>query len=141
MIVIEVTKDFHSGHLHGLSIPAYLENEKLVIGFNGEYKHKKFIFNYRAEDIKFFCNHQYKDEDKNIPHYIFNKVPYGLFELSSHEEPDKLLYTVLVPCPEGTFFCQCEKCGTNFIIELTDSLYYRKNNIEIPTIRCKDCMF
>ena len=146
MIIIEVTHDRYFGKEFGdtglqcINIPAYLENNKLIIGHHGESElcFPYYIPNYNAEDFEFFCNHKYRRAKESNPHYIYKGNVYELMGATDNKK--NILCTFLTPCRKGTFLCKCKDCGENFVIDCYESPYYYVKELSMPTVRCKNCI-
>ena len=51
----------------------------------------------------------------------------------------KHLYTVMRPCPPNTKFCECEDCGSRFVLNGHQCQFYEEKGWKIPTYRCPHC--
>jgi len=139
MIIVEVTHDSYFGKGMGdtgvQSTELYTsvdDSGKLVVGYNS------LMLGAKGEDFEFFCNHQYRGSDIITPQFLFKGIPFELLRVVDSNK--KLLSTYLYPCRVGTYFCKCEDCGENFVIDCYKSSFYLANDLTVPTVRCKKCI-
>lgn len=127
-------------------IPAYMENGTLVLGHNGvsldyidSYDTPE---NYNVEDFEYFVGHTYKGTILPRPHFLYKgKIPYELMNVVSGDyRSRKLLYTYLTPCRTETYFCRCNDCGKNFVVDCYEVPFFKSKGLIIPTVRCKECI-
>ena len=128
------------------NIPAYMENGVLVLGHNGvSLDHSKYYDipeNHNVNDFKYFADHIYRGSTQSNPHFLYKgKIPYELMKVfSGNYYSRKLLYTYLTPCREETYFCKCNDCGKNFIIDCYEVPFFKSKGLIVPTVRCKGCI-
>lgn len=127
-------------------IPAFIKNGILVLGDNGcsltNGTYLDVPENYKVDDFEYFADHTYRGNSLPIPHYLYKgKIPYELMEvLSGDYRSRKILYTYLTPCREETYFCKCNDCGRNYVIDCYEVSFFKGNNLTLPTVRCKSCI-
>lgn len=122
-------------------IPAFILNGVLIIGHNGDSAKYPSSFSpiwYDSEDFKYFCDHRYQGADMAMPQFLYKgKIPYELMRVTNGYNT---LYTFLTPCRDNTYFCKCNDCGTNFVIDCYQSSFFTSKNLTVPTIRCPQCI-
>lgn len=121
--------------------PASIQNGVLLIGHNGDSARGAVLFSsvwYDSKDFEFFCNHRYQGAAMETPQFLYKgKIPY---ELRRVRRGYFTLYTFLTPVREGTYFCRCNDCGANFVIDYEQSSFFTYKNLTVPTIRCPECI-
>lgn len=124
-------------------MPAYIQNGILVLGHNGNSEGSSLFRNsvwYDDKDFEYFCDHRHRGSDMARPHFLYKgKIPYELMRVFSGYGRT-VLFTYLKPCGADTYFCKCDDCGKNFIIDYYESNYFKARNLVLPTVRCKSCI-
>lgn len=145
MIIAKVGRDDRLSSIYK-DIPAYMGNGILVLGHNGvSLDHSKYYDipeNYNAKDFEYFVDHTYRGSTLSSPHFLYKgKIPYELMKVFSGDYGSrKLLYTYLTPCREITYFCRCNDCGKNFVIDCYEVPFFKSKGLVVPTVRCKECI-
>lgn len=125
------------------NMPAYIQNGVLIIGHNGNSESSNLFRNsieYDSADFEYFCDHQYQGASKSMPQYLYKgKIPYELMCVVTGLRSETL-YTFLTPCRYDTYFCRCDDCGKNFVIDCYESSFFKSRNLTLPTIRCRKCI-
>jgi len=124
-------------------MPAYIQNGVLIIGHNGSSEQDRWFRNliwYNSADFEYFCDHQYQGASRSIPQYLYKgKIPYELMRVVTGARQETL-YTFLTPCRDNTYFCKCDDCGKNFVIDCYGAIFFKSKNLTLPTIRCGNCI-
>lgn len=122
-------------------MPAYMQNGILVIGHNGDSERYDSSFSpvwYDSKDFEYSCDHLYSGASMAMPQFLYKgEIPYELMRVVAYKTT---LYTFLTPCRDDTYFCKCEDCGKNFVIDCYQTPFFKARNLTLPTVRCSECI-